>query len=272
MEENVRPDYDSIKNDIDVAIRNIDPTVDTSAGTITNLIVSGNATVIAGLYGYADMIGRKAFPDLCNFEDLKRWANIKGVDYDETTLEDVLRQDVLRSFRVPPSSGDEWSFRAAIKEFYSGVFAIFENWRARGLGTVDIVLGHTANYQEHNSVQQNVLRMRPLGLADLQFSIAKKRPIDIRIICTGVVDTLAVSRAVTDRFGEEGDIPGSDLFRSVIEAIAVQHGAADATMFWQDEENPEWQQGTCEAKVDFNEFREKIYEHLIIENCEVVLR
>jgi len=262
-------DYDSVKRIIDTAIQNADPSVDTSDGTITSLIVAGDATAIAGVYGYSEMIGRKAFPDLCNFVDLKRWAAIKGVDFNEDTPEDVLRQNVLRAFRVPPSGGDDLSFRMAVGT--GVVFNIYENARARGLGSVDIVLGHTASVDNLSNVTNSIEVMRPLGCADVQVSIAQKREIEIRIVVTGFVDILAVSTAVESLYGGSGDIPGSDLFRSIIEAVAVQHGAADATMFWRDVSGSEWTQGTCRAQKSFTAHR-SAYQHLIVEKCFVELR
>jgi hypothetical protein len=264
-------DYDSVKRIIDTAIQNSDPNIDVSDGTVTSLIVAGDSAAIAGVYGYAEMIGRKAFPDLCNFVDLKRWANIKGVAFDERTPEFVLRENVLRAFRTPPSGGDDWSFRDAVGTGI--IFDIYENDRARGLGSMDIVLGHTASSADLSGVMSRINDMRPLGCADVQGSIAQRRGVEIRIVCTGFVDTLAVSTAVESRYGGDGDIPGSDLFRSVIEAVAVQHGAADARMFWRnsDSDTGEWIEGTCKAEKFFVE-RRSVYQHLIVERCFVELR
>jgi len=268
--------YDEIKGQIDTFIKNNDPDIDTSDGTIVNLIVAGCAAAISGVYGYADMIGRKAFPDLCNFGDLKRWAQIKDVDFDESTPEDVLRQKVLSSFRVPPSGGDLQSFRNAIEKV-SDVkgYSIFENERARGLGSVDIVLGHSSGQDAVSSVSGNIAIMRPLGCADLKVVRATPRFIELRIVCTGIVDATAVSGAVLRRFGAAADAtggdsrPGSDLFRSVIEAIAVQYGAHDASMFWRNAGTTPWIPGTCTAVREATVLNGVVlnYDHLVVTAC-----
>jgi hypothetical protein len=72
------------------------------------------------------------------------------------------------------------------------------------------------------------------------------------------------------RFGQNAGMPGSDVFRSVIEAIAVQYGAADAKMFHRFDEHANWTAGTCIAFKKFEE-TQSVYTHLAIAKCDVAV-
>jgi len=264
--------YDIIKRMIDSEVQNLDPEISIADGTIVNLIISGCAVAIAGLYGYSENIGRKPFPDLCLAPDLIRWAIIKGVEFNELTSEDELRRKVLLAFRVPASGGDLQSWRDAIEKALNALgefetrYSIFENARARGIGSVDIVLGH--NSSAVSAVRSEVESMRPLGAADTKVTTSIRRDVEIRIDTLGFVDSTAVSNEVIERFGGLGDMPGSDLFRSVIEAIAVRYGASNAIMFWRNTGDTEWNEGTCEALKMFDGL-DSVYQHLIVTDCFV---
>jgi len=265
--------YDETREQIDAAVRNIDSEIDTSDGTLTNLIISGCAAAISAVYGYVDMVLRETFPDLCGVDALKKWAKARGILSVENTPDDVLRSKVLESFRVPPGGGDLVSYKNAIENANPAlnlVYAVFENSRARGLGSVDIVFAYNVAAQQAAFAADEVENMRAYGLADVQISIANKREVEIKISCVGFVDTVALNSAIMRRFGEGAGIPGSDLFRSVIEAVAVQYGAADAKMFWRNKGENVWTQGTCAAQKTFYDKR-SVYQHLVVSKCFVEL-
>lgn len=263
-------DYDETKQNIDTVVQNIDPEIDTSDGTLTNLIIAGCAAVISAVYGYVDMVLREIFPDLCSVDALKKWALSKRVNFDDDTPEDELRSKVLESFRTPPGGGDLVSYQNAVEgDKPNTIYAIFENARARGLGSMDIVFAYNSSPQEVSAASVRVENMRVYGLADVQISTAQKREVEIKISCVGFVDSVALNSAIIRRFGEGAGIPGADLFRSVIEAVAVQYGAADAKMFWLNDDK-KWIEGTCVADKTFKDKR-SVYQHLVVSKCFVEL-
>jgi len=266
--------YEEVKEVIDTAVENADADISTQTGTITNLIISGAAVPIAGLYGYADAVGLKPFADVCSPQDLIKHAQIKGVAVSEGMDDDDLRRAVLTAYRIPPSSADMFSWEntisAAIGEMPAVRFRMYENAAARGMGTADVVLSHNASGAQVSAVRSALETFRPYGLADLQVSAAVVRNIELQIRIVGrQVSFQGLKDAILDNFGENGDGSiGESIFETRVYGIASNFGVEQARMAWRNAGDSVWTDGGAEA---VKEFEDKIsaYEQLVVTECDI---
>jgi len=265
-------DFDLTKQKIKNAIENADQQISTAVGTIVDLIISGCAVPIAGLYGYAESMKRAIFADTCSPDELLRHAAIKGVEITSDMTTDEIRNAVLQAYRVPPSSADFWSWQdlmnGLVKNMPGVSYAVFENDEARGLGSVDVVLSWQATAQNLSAVLQEANAFRPYGLADLQCSIAQRFEVEIQIISRGIgVNNNMIRSEILNQYGQNAKgQPGAKIFQSRIEAIAVNYGANNAKMRWRKVGTAEWIDSDAGAQKVFENRRSKYYQAVVI-NC-----
>jgi len=265
-------DYQYVKNVIDTTIENADPQISTESGTITGLITSAAAVPIAGLYGYADNVGRKPFVDVCDIPDLLHHAKIKGVVIPDGMDDDELRSRMMTASRIPPSGADLFSWENNIyraTENMPGIrFRLFENSEARGMASVDVVLSHTANNTQLSNVRSALDAFRPYGLADLQTSIARPRNIELRVQVRGrAVSFQALENAIMDNYGSNGSAGiGESINETNIYGIASNFAVSTAVMSWRNQSDSSWILGGCEAIKEFKN-RFSFYEQLICTRC-----
>jgi hypothetical protein len=264
--------YDEIKESIDATIQNLDASISTATGTVTNLIVSGCSVPISGCYGYAQRLSNRVFPDLCTFDDLKKHAIIKGIPFNDDISEDELRDKVLRAYRIPPSGADRQSWEMMLDgelvNVQCGYYCVFDNQDARGIGTVDIVLDYRIDPNVLGTVEFIVGKFRPLGLADIQVSSAEMVSVELKIKIRGNADRLAIQKEISDMYSKESNTirPAAPIFQSRIESIAVKYGAEDAKMSWRydDGNDNEWISGSLTDNYRVEAPR-KIYRQFVID-------
>jgi hypothetical protein len=267
-------DFDSVKRTIDASVQNADSNISVETGTVTNLIISGAAVPIAAVYGYADTVGLKPFVDVCSPQDLLRHAKIKGVVIRQDMDDDDIRRAVLTACRIPPSGADLFSWENEISravENMQGVkFRLFENEQARGVGSVDVVLSHTASDESLNEVRSTINAFRPFGLADLQVSRAVKRDIELKIQVRGrAVSFQALREAILQNYDANGcSSIGESIYETKIYGIASNFGVTTAVMSWKNAGNNDWILGGCEAKKNFKD-KFSVYEQLICTECSI---
>jgi hypothetical protein len=265
-------DYDLTRQRIRTAVENADPDISTAPGTITDLIISGAAVPITGLYGYAESIKQAMFADVCSPADLLRHAAVKGVEISEGMADDEIRDMVLRAYRIPPSSADFWSWKnilnSTVKDMHGVGYAIFENQMARGIATVDVVLGHNASPQNLNAVIQAADNFRAFGMADVQCSVADRFDVEIQIKSCGTgVNSNMIKQEILDRYGYGAKgTPGALIYRSRIEAIAVNYGADNAVMRWRETGEDEWADTDGGKQREFIDGKSKYY-HTVVTAC-----
>lgn len=265
-------DFDFIKRKIRDAVENADSEISTATGTIVDLIISGAAVPITGLYGYAESIRRAVFADTCGPDDLLRHAAIKGISITRDMTTDEIRDLVLQAYRVPPSSADFWSWQNLLNGLtinMPGVgFAVFENEDARGIGSVDVVLSRQASPDNLNTVIREVNAFRPYGLADLQCSIAERFDVEIQVISQGTgVNNNMIKNEISEQYGQNAKgWPGAKIFRSRIEAIAVNYGANNAKMRWREAGTDEWKDGDAGKDKEFVNGK-SVYRQSVVTEC-----
>lgn len=246
-----RKSFDEFLNDILADYRSQKPDADTAAATLIFIKSACFASALWGLNNQINETGKKPFPDKCNLDDLKHWAQIKGILNIDAYIESngtftALASEVLSRMQNPGGGGNktDWERWAGECSYDHGTYVemVFKTrpWEdKRYTGSVDIVItSNRTNAQGGEqeptdeliqTVSDYIESRRSLGIAkDFLVHGATK-------VLQGVSMSLSdgdvqVSDALIDAI--EGDIieymkgiiPGGTLYRAQLEAIANNRG------------------------------------------------
>jgi len=243
--------FDEFLNEILTDYHGQSPDVDTAPATLVFIKSACIASVLWGLYKQIDETGKKPFPDKCNLDDLKHWAQIKGIlnidsyiDSDGTYT--ALAAEVLSRMQNPGGGGNkfDWPRWAGECQYDHGTYVesvlktkAWEN--KRYTGSVDIVI--TSNRTNAQGGEQEPTAELIEAVEDY---LESKRTLGVAsdfLVHTATKVLQAVSMElsdgdvqVTDAMLEEiasdiidymkSIIPGGTLYRGQLEAIASNRG------------------------------------------------
>ena len=273
--------YDTIYDNIKNLAKSNDQTISCEPGTVTSIVIGACAASIAGAFGAAESVARMLFADICDRPELERWATILGVSFLATDEDYLLRQRVLDRWKMPPTGAKKSDWDTWIKGAMQGSekrYRIAE--KARGIGSMDIVLGLNATSDDMSNVTNAINNNRPLGMVDYRVTIATGVRVSITLVCSGLgIDVAALRAEILSRYHKDSGshLPGMNISRSRIEALAVQFGADSVIL-----SNPlagghpaeltatgdiiarQFVTGTDIGQLDS-------YDHLYIDTCSVVV-
>ena len=98
-------DFDSLMEDIITDYTNLDPSPDTSEGSIVYIKAACLASMLWGLYRFQDYIAKQPFPDTCDTDNLNHWGSIYGIARETGESDSAYAARILSFLAAPPEGG-----------------------------------------------------------------------------------------------------------------------------------------------------------------------
>jgi uncharacterized phage protein gp47/JayE len=98
-------DFDTLMENILTDYSNLDPTPDTSEGTMVYIKAACLASMLWGLYRYQDYTAKQVFPDTADTDSLNHWGSVYGIARQTDETDSVYAARILNYLQTPPEGG-----------------------------------------------------------------------------------------------------------------------------------------------------------------------
>jgi len=230
---------------------NLDSNPDTSEGTMTYMSAAVEASMLWGMYNFADWVGRQIFVDTADTNQLNHHGAIFGVARDESDTDSDYLARILNRLRKPPAGGNanDWSNWCKYDSDgdrietvtnldpdgngYYAAEAVIVTPPDVTVGTVTAVivpndediLGGAAMTELTGLIETNIDALRPVTASGYTVSEETLVPYIFVVAVSGDedLDADAIGDSVTDYV--DSLVPGAPLFKSQMSSIALNAGA-----------------------------------------------
>jgi uncharacterized phage protein gp47/JayE len=251
--------FDELMQNILTDYTNLDPSPDTSVGSVVFIKAACLASALWGLYRYQDYIARQIFPDTSDTENLEHHGTVLGLARLAGEVDSDYLTRILAFLRKPPAGGNKYDYISWTKQYsdgskivtttnldpdgnpyYVGTAQCYP--AARGSGTVDVVIrpissgGYVvpaaAQTELFNLVYSNIDELRPVTSNQFTLSIPTDKQVNLNVSLmapSGVVlDTVAIKNDIIGLIN--GLAPGETLYKTRIICVCTQRGAISVTL------------------------------------------
>jgi hypothetical protein len=243
-------DFDDLLQTILTDYGNLDPSPDTTAGSIVYIKAACLASMLWGLYRYQDYLSKQIFPDTADSDNLNHHGYVYGIGRKSGESDSDYLARILAFIQQPPAGGNRkdfetWTTSTPAVAGVTGSFTIASATvqipgdlvsPAVPPGNVDIVclpndesiLGTTGMRDLVYAAYTGIEGVRPVTANQVHVyeAIPQLVPIEVKVV--GPID---VTVGASDIAAYMATLkPGDPLYKSKVESLCIEDGAISATM------------------------------------------